>query len=131
MKKMSIVNEPKKVLFKWKYGDKEVSLHVNRYLNNNRLYVGLRSYDKYGAEPFADITVNLMQYSLQPNEAFISGNFSHYLINFIEEYKLGKLLPYTVQSGYGRFAAVSFDLDKLAEFDPEGVARFKAVHNIS
>ena len=34
-------------------------------------------------------------------------------------------MPYTVKSGYGRYAAVAFDLEKLAEYDPTGVASFK------
>ena len=40
------------------------------------------------------------------------------------------MLPYTVQSGYGRYAVVAFDLDKLKDFDPKGVAEFKAAHGI-
>ena len=51
-------------------------------------------------------------------------------LNFIKENKLGKVLPYTVQSGYGRYAVVAFDLDKLKDFDPKGVTEFKAAHGI-
>ena len=83
-----------------------------------------------GPEPFADMTVNIPQYSLESNEAFINGDISKDALNFIKENKLGKVLPYTVQSGYGRYAVVAFDLDKLKDFDPKGVAEFKAAHGI-
>ena len=49
---------------------------------------------------------------------------------FIKENKLGKVLPYTVRSGYAQYAAVAFDLEKLKEFDPVGVSEFKRTWNI-
>ena len=45
----------------------------------------------------------------------------HILLRFIKENKLGKVLPYQVQSGYGKYSAVAFDLEKLKAFDPKGV----------
>ena len=71
------------------------------------------------------MTVNLPAYNLEDNEAFINGDISKDLLRFIRENKLGKVLPYTVKSGYGRYAAVAFDLEMLAEYDPSGVASFK------
>ena len=59
------------------------------------------------------MTVNLPGYSLDPGEAFISGDISKDLLRFIKENKLGKVLPYQVQSGYGKYSAVAFDLEKL------------------
>ena len=50
--------------------------------------------DRDGAEAFADMTVNLPGYSLDPGEAFISGDISKDLLRFIKENKLGKVLPY-------------------------------------
>ena len=122
-------NNIKTIPFKWAHGEEMVSLEVSRY-NNNRLYVGMTSYTSGYPEPFADITVNIVEYPLNPNEAFINGDISQDVINLIEENELGKLLPYTVQSGYGKYNAIAFDLDKLAEFDPEGIAEFKGVHNL-
>ena len=83
-----------------------------------------------GAEPFADMTVNLPGYSLDPGEAFISGDISKDLQRFIKENKLGKVLPYQVQSGYGKYSAVAFDLEKLKAFDPKGVAEFRKEWNL-
>ena len=123
-------NEPKKVPFKWQFGEETISLHVNRYQYGDRLYIGMIDHGEDGPEPFADMTVNIPQYSLEPNEAFINGDISKDALNFIKENKLGKVLPYTVQSGYGRYAVVAFDFDKLKDFDPKGVAEFKAAHGI-
>ena len=122
-------NNIKTIPFKWAHGEEMVSLEVSRY-NNNRLYVGMMRYKSGYPELFADITVNIVEYPLEINEAFINGDISQDVINLIEENELGELLPYTVQSGYGKYNVVAFDLDKLAEFDPEGIAEFKGVHCI-
>ncbi|MDD3253018.1 MAG: DUF4313 domain-containing protein [Lachnospiraceae bacterium] len=124
------MEEIKKVPFKWELGEETVSLQVNSYAYGERLYIGIICHGEDGAEPFADMTVNIPAYSLEPNEAFISGDLSKDLLAFIKENKLGKVLPYTVQSGYGRYSAVAFNLDKLKEFDAKGVDEFKKNHGI-
>ena len=43
---------------------------------------------------------------------------------------MGKVLPYQVQSGYGKYSAVAFDLEKLKAFDPKGVAEFREEWNL-
>ena len=65
-----------------------------------------------------------------PGEAFISGDISKDLLRFIKENKLGKVLPYQVQSGYGKYSAVAFDLEKLKAFNPKGVAEFRKEWNL-
>ena len=112
------MNEEKKVPFKWEYGEETISLQLGMYANNQRLYIGMITHTEDRAEPFADMTVNLPGYSLDPGEAFISGDISKDLLRFIKENKLGKVLPYQVQSGYGKYSAVAFDLEKLKAFDP-------------
>lgn len=123
-------NEPKKVPFKWELGDEIVSLHVSSYAYGNGLYIGMTNYGEDGPEPFADMTVNIPAYSLEPNEAIVSGDISRDLLQFIKDNKLGKKLPYEVKSGYGKYAVVAFDLDKLKEFDPKGFEEFKKLHDI-
>ena len=70
------MNEEKKVPFKWEYGEETISLQLGMYANNQRLYIGMITHTEDGAEPFADMTVNLPGYSLDPGEAFISGDIS-------------------------------------------------------
>ena len=123
------MNEEKKVPFKWEYGEETISLQLGMYANNQRLYIGMITHTEDGAEAFADMTVNLPGYSLDPGEAFISGDISKDLLRFIKENKLGKVLPYQVQSGYGKYSAVAFDLEKLKAFDPKGVAEFRKEWN--
>lgn len=124
------MNEEKKVPFKWEYGEETISLQLGMYANNQRLYIGMITHTEDGAEAFADMTVNLPGYSLDPGEAFISGDISKDLLRFIKENKLGKVLPYQVQSGYGKYSAVAFDLEKLKAFDPKGVAEFRKEWNL-
>ena len=40
------------------------------------------------------------------------------------------MLPYQVQSGYGKYSAVAFDLEKLKAFDPKGVTEFRKEWNL-
>ncbi|MDO4650811.1 MAG: DUF4313 domain-containing protein [Eubacteriales bacterium] len=120
----------KKVPFKWEFGEETVSLNVSSYAYTAGLYIGVTSHGEDGAEPFADMTVNLPAYSLEPNEAFICGDISRDMLNFIKENKLGKVLPFEGRSGYGKYKAVTFDLEKLKEFDPEGVSAFMKEHDI-
>ena len=68
------MNEEKKVPFKWEYGEETISLQLGMYANNQRLYIGMITHTEDGEEPFADMTVNLPGYSLDPGEAFISGD---------------------------------------------------------
>ena len=88
------------------------------------------SYGEDGPEPFADMTVNIPAYSLEPNEAFINGDISKDLLNFIRANRLGKILTYTVQSGFGRYSAVAFNLSRLKEYDPKGVEEFMKQHGL-
>ena len=74
------MNEEKKVPFKWEYGEETISLQLGMYANNQRLYIGMITHTEDGAEPFADMTVNLPGYSLDPGEAFISGDISKDLL---------------------------------------------------
>ena len=92
------MNEEKKVPFKWEYGEETISLQLGMYANNQRLYIGMITHTEDGAEAFADMTVNLPGYSLDPGEAFISGDISKDLLRFIKENKLGKVLPYPARS---------------------------------
>ena len=113
------MDEVKKVPFHWELGEETVSLKLGMYANTGRLHM-----------PFAAMTVNLPAYSLEAGQAFISGDISKDLLRFIRGNKLGKVLPYKVHSGFGTYSVVSFDLNKLKEFDPKGVHEFKKAWNI-
>lgn len=119
------------VPFRWEFGEVMVSLEVGQYLVDDQLYIGLLSHTEDGTESFADMTINIPMYPLEsPNEAVIAGDISRDLLRFIKEQKLGKVLPDKVRSGYGEYSVVAFNLDRLHEFDPQGVAEFKKRWNI-
>lgn len=122
--------EPKKTIFDWEFGHEVVSLEVGCYTYGKRLYIGMISYGEDGPEPFSDVTVNIPQYSLKPNEAFINGDISQDLLSFIRVNRLGKILPYTVQSGFGSYSVVEFDFSRLKEYDPKGVEEFMKQHGL-
>lgn len=87
------MNEEKKVPFKWEYGEETISLQLGMYANNQRLYIGMITHTEDGAEAFADMTVNLPGYSLDPGEAFISGDISKDLCDSSKRTSWGRCFP--------------------------------------
>ena len=72
--------------------------------------------------------VNLPHEDVKKNEAFIDHNFFESKLQFIKKYQLGEILPETAVSGYCTFSKVAFDLDRLEEFDPDGVCAYRELH---
>ena len=112
----------KTLIYNWEFGREKVAIRVNSYLNNGNLYVGLWHKEEGEWEDFGDVTINLPFSFLEPNEAYITADFTKDMLRFIKENKLGKVLDETGKSGYATYRKVAFDLARLAEFDPEGVA---------
>lgn len=112
--------------FEWDLGQEEVALRVSSYANNGSLYIGLYNKTEEGFEPFGDLTVNLPSSDFygRTNGAFIDHNFRKENLNFIEKNQLGTLLPIVGVSGFCKFARVAFDLERLKEFDREGVEQY-------
>lgn len=125
------MRELKKVPFKWEFGEETVSLCVDSYYYGNGLAIEIIHYEDEEPELFADMTINLRGYTLAPNEAAIDGDISKDILMFIKEQKLGTVLPYTLKSGMTNYSVVEFDLDRLREFDPEGVDKYKALRGIN
>ena len=124
------MDEFKRVPFKYMGRKTMVTVRVSSYLLADRLYVGVSHRIAKGLEGLLNLTINLPQYPLKYNEAFIEDQYSDDLLAFIKENKLGTILPYTVKSKHGVHHVVAFDMDKLREFDPEDVQaheeRYKA-----
>jgi hypothetical protein len=110
--------------YDWEYGHEEVAIRVSSYRNNGNLYVGLCHREEGEWEDFGDVTINLPFSFLEPNEAYITGDFTKDMIRFIKAHKLGKVLDETAKSGYGTYQKVAFDLARLAQYDREGVEEF-------
>lgn len=120
------MDEMKTLPFDWEFGQEEVALVVSSYADNGSLYVGLYCKEEDGFEPFGDLTVNLRENNLKgrSNAAFIDHDFSRDKLRFIKRHKLGTVLPEKGYSGFCEFSRVAFDLERLKEFDREGVERY-------
>lgn len=120
------MDEMKTLPFDWEFGQEEVALVVSSYADNGSLYVGLYCKEEDGFEPFGDLTVNLRENNLKgrSNAAFIDHDFSRDKLRFIKLHKLGTVLPEKGYSGFCEFSRVAFDLERLKEFDREGVERY-------
>lgn len=127
---MKQIQQPKTAEYKWEFGTEQIALKVAQYWKGNGL--AIQMFNKKGRffEDFSGLTVNLPGYRLKPGCAFISEFCSKEKLEFIKKHGLGEVLPEKGHSGYGEYAMVAFDLDKLAEFDREGVEEFRRSHGI-
>lgn len=116
--------EIKTLSYEWELGREELAVKVDCYAYGG-LYIGLYQKEGESWEPFADLTVNLPGYSLEPDEAFITDFGSKDKLAFIKQHKLGKLLSETGRSGRCEYALVAFDLERLEKFDREGVSEYR------
>ena len=98
------------------YGNYQVLIELNKYVNNNCLAIQLKDAQTY--EPIAKITVNL-NYYLEDNEAYIDINNYPWAADFIEENKLGENLHEDGVSGYCRYPKYRFDLHKITALSKE------------
>ena len=103
-------------------------IRVLSYADRKRLYIGLYKEENGEWEDFGNLTVNLPHEDVKKNEAFIDHNFFESKLQFIKKYQLGEILPETAVSGYCTFSKVAFDLDRLEEFDPDGVCAYRELH---
>lgn len=106
----------------------EVAVTVSSYKVGERLYIGLYSKGDMGLEPFSNLTINLPYSPAGVNEGYIERNDCKNLVELIERYQLGRILPEKGYSGYAEYVKAVFDLDKLAEYDPAGVEAYRHLH---
>ena len=118
-------NERKTLPFSWEYGQEEITLKVSSYAYGNGLAILMYRQEEGELELFDDLTVNLPGgYGLEPQEAFISGDFTKDKLAFIEKNRLGNRLPGQARSGFATYTPVAFGLSRLAQYDREGVEEF-------
>ena len=104
----------KVVPFRCMGGVMMISLRVGVYQNGTRLALELLE----DGTPFAKMTVNIPNYPLKSNETFIDETMiTNDVLTFICEQGLGE-----VRSVPGiNYKVVAFDMNRLAEFDSDGV----------
>ena len=104
----------------------ELILKVDSYRCKNRLFIAMIKKKDQEEELYDILTVSLPGENIKINEAFISDFECRYKLSFIRKYKLGEVLQRVEHSGFCDYRLVRFDLEKLAEYDREGVKKFLA-----
>lgn len=122
------MKEFKTLGYDWECGHEDLIIRVLSYADRKRLYIRLYKEENGEWEDFGNLTVNLPHEDVKKNEAFIDHNFFESKLQFIKKYQLGEILPETAVSGYCTFSKVAFDLDRLEEFDPDGVCAYRELH---
>ncbi|TEB17101.1 hypothetical protein Psfp_00835 [Pelotomaculum sp. FP] len=120
----------KTLQFNWKYRKNPIKLaiQVQSYQMNGNLYIGLWWKNGGRFESFTDLTVNLGK-TLKPNETYVKTfNENEGLLDFILKNQLGTLLPEKGYSGFNEYLKIAFDMERLKEFDPDGVKEHMESH---
>ncbi len=122
------MNQEKALLpFHGSYFDTDVTLRIDSYVQGYGLYIGL---DEEDGSPLTDLTVNLPDSQLKQGQAYINHEMSEDFLRFIEQNYLGTVLPQHGFSGYCSYKAVDFDLDRLAELDPDGMSAVRKLWDL-
>lgn len=103
----------------------KVQLEINNYMNNNGLYLGLMGKEDDYFEPYGDISVNL-GVKAPDYCAYVDLNNMPELVKFIEENDLGEFTGLTQRSGFCEYPLYMFNVDKLRELCPDGMAIYEA-----
>jgi hypothetical protein len=92
-----------------------IELQVAKYGYNNSLAIRMITHEAGYAEPWSNLTVNLVD-DLKPDCAFVdTNNNGPEILQWIEENKLGKPTGRMEQSGYCKYPEYKFDLEKIKE----------------
>ena len=107
-------------------GTLEVQMEINNYSNNNGMYIGIlsRDDDGEGFECYGDITVNL-ENKAPDYCAYVDINNMPEMERFIVDNDLGEFTGITQKSGYCEYPLYLFNVDKLRELCPEGMAFYE------
>ena len=104
------------------YGTKHrLAIYIDKYISNGNLAILLMEKVDGHYEPFADLTTNTGLLMPSDNFAVVDTNNCSWAERLIERYGLGEFESITC-SGFCRYPVYSFDMDKLKEYQVEGVA---------
>lgn len=113
------MSEKKKTL---KFKEEELFLQISQYRNNGNL--AILAYTK--EEPYGNITINLSEYCLDKNEGFIDPIIKYFgLEDELIKKGIIKEIKSTVKYNMGEYDWSVFDMEKLKEYDSEGMEKYK------
>ena len=105
-----------------RFKGEKLFLEVAQYQSNMNLAITAYTEE----EPYGDITINLPGMCVYEDEGFIN---SYTKSGGLEKALIDKGIIKEVQStckyNYGEYDLVTFDLEKLKEYDPEGVEKYQ------
>jgi len=103
----------------------EKILKVYNYNSNSRLAIFIYEPD---GELWNDLTINLPEFFLSDiDEGFINGDYNTKEKNIVDYFKKIGIIKesYGLRNyNMGKYEYVKFDLDKLKEYDPDGIEKF-------
>lgn len=99
----------------WSGKSMKVALHTSRYVDGERLYLGIDCYDSEEYwEPWSDLTVNLPEEPISgDNCGFVDTNNNPGIEQFIQDYGFGKPTGYIACSGYCQYPEYRFDMERI------------------
>jgi len=92
------------------FGTYNVSIETSTYYCGDNLAISLITED---GEPFAILSVNLPEWTLPKDKAFVDTNNCPWAEKFIVDNKLGRPTGITGTSGYCVYPQYKFDVEKL------------------
>ena len=107
-----------------KFKNKEIYLQVGQYKNNGNIAILAYTKDEF----YGDITINLSGYSVDEDEGFIKPiNKDSGLEKILIKNGIIKEIITTVNCNMGKYDMVVFDLEKLKEYDLDGVEKYNKI----
>lgn len=103
--------------------------HLNSYLDNNNLYLGLVTEDLEwgGLTPYCDVTVNIDPLPYL-HSCIDTNNNPQQVIEFLEKNGFGEDTGMHMFSGFCMYPVFRFNEEKLREIDPEMFAAYAKAH---
>lgn len=92
------------------FGTYNVTIETSTYYCGDNLAISLITED---GEPFARLSVNLPEWTLPGDKAFVDTNNCPWAEKFISDNKLGRPTGITGTSGYCTYPQYRFDMEKL------------------
>lgn len=105
-----------------KFKNNELFLQVSKYANSENL--AILAYTK--EDIYGDITINLNGYFVDEDEGFINSiTKDSGLEKVLIEVGIVKEVITNVKYNMGKYDLVVFDMEKLKEYDPKGIEKYK------
>ena len=104
----------------YKYGNNHpMTFYLERYAQNNNLYVELITYDEGYAEPWQNLTVNLGIKCAEDCAFIDTNNNGEEIITWLEENNLGKRTGRIEPSGWCLYPEFQFNMQELKKYTEE------------